>query len=114
MGSCVRPAGLFLIRLSAVSICEVSKELLAPFRLQHSHTLSPPCHNPAVHAANTPIPPSHNGRCPSPPYTHAHSGPLRYDLAPGGRWVYHRDQRDLVVQLQQELEGLVGAPIQLE
>jgi len=42
------------------------------------------------------------------------SGPLRFDPAPGGRWVYRRDGRDLVHQLEQEIGGLVGRPLSLD
>lgn len=35
------------------------------------------------------------------------SGPFRYDYH-AGSWVYHRDGRELVSQLQQELKQLLG------
>jgi frataxin-like iron-binding protein CyaY len=41
------------------------------------------------------------------------SGPFRFDLR-GGKWVYARDGRELHKQLQQEIGGLLGAPLQLE
>ncbi|KAG2485050.1 hypothetical protein HYH03_016148 [Edaphochlamys debaryana] len=41
------------------------------------------------------------------------SGPFRFDFA-SGRWVYHRDGRDLVRQLEEEVGGLVGAPLRLD
>lgn len=67
-------------------------------------------------------------RCPTPP-PHACSGPLRYDcvaleLQQGGsasgedeaqacglqgRWVYHRDGRELLSQLEAEMSKLIGA-----
>lgn len=37
------------------------------------------------------------------------SGPFRYDYTTGGRWVYHRDGRDMLKQIEAELEGLLGA-----
>lgn len=53
--------------------------------------------------------------CPAHPVRRpARSGPFRYDHQPGGRWVYHRDGRDLVKQLQQELKGLLGQAPALE
>ncbi|GAX72625.1 hypothetical protein CEUSTIGMA_g81.t1 [Chlamydomonas eustigma] len=40
------------------------------------------------------------------------SGPFRYDWN-SGLWVYHRDGRMLLQQLETELEGLTGKPIKL-
>ena len=54
--------------------------------------------------------------CSLPPPLHKRvpaSGPFRFDYA-NGRWVYSRDRRDLVRQLEQEIESLVGAKLQLE
>jgi len=59
-----------------------------------------------------------------------YSGPLRYDcVTPGeeagadesvalrcslqGRWVYHRDGREMMTQLDQEMQQLIGASPQL-
>ncbi len=47
------------------------------------------------------------------PPTHPHSGPLRYDYC-NGRWVYHRDGRDMLGMLQEELTQLCGIPVDLE
>eukprot|EP00983_Pelagomonas_calceolata_P103790 1158954-Pelagomonas_calceolata.AAC.1 len=61
---------------------------------------------------------------------HVNSGPLRYDcVSPPeegassedlalkcslrGRWVYHRDGRELLTQLDQEMDRLIGASPQL-
>ncbi|PNW75721.1 hypothetical protein CHLRE_12g538350v5 [Chlamydomonas reinhardtii] len=41
------------------------------------------------------------------------SGPFRFDYE-GGRWRYSRDHHDLLLQLQEEIGGLVGRPLQLE
>jgi hypothetical protein len=61
--------------------------------------------------------PRHESRAaharPSPAAAAARSGPFRFDLR-GGKWVYARDGRELHKQLQQEIGGLIGAPLQLE
>ncbi|GFR42929.1 hypothetical protein Agub_g3826 [Astrephomene gubernaculifera] len=41
------------------------------------------------------------------------SGPFRFDHIEG-RWLYHRDRRDLLLQLEQEISALVGAPLHLQ
>ena len=38
------------------------------------------------------------------------SGPLRYDYLSSGRWVYHRDGRDMLRMLQDEFRQLTGSP----
>jgi frataxin len=40
------------------------------------------------------------------------TGPFRYDLHEGS-WVYHRDGRELLSQLQKELQQLLGSAPQL-
>ena len=42
-----------------------------------------------------------------------YSGPFRYDFM-DGRWVYHRTGQDLVQQLEQELQQMLGASPGLE
>ncbi|KXZ42691.1 hypothetical protein GPECTOR_124g491 [Gonium pectorale] len=41
------------------------------------------------------------------------SGPFRFDYS-DGRWLYHRDRRDLVKLLEAEISQLVGSPLKLE
>ncbi len=42
------------------------------------------------------------------------SGPFRFDLQPGSRrWVYRRDGRDLLHQLEAELKALTGKEVKL-
>lgn len=41
------------------------------------------------------------------------SGPFRYDYL-NGRWTYHRDGRDMLRQLRQEVGQLLGSPPDLE
>eukprot|EP00955_Chlamydomonas_euryale_P000194 2077-Chlamydomonas_euryale.AAC.9 len=40
------------------------------------------------------------------------SGPLRFDWH-GGKWVYRRDHRELLPQLEAELKGLTGVALSL-
>lgn len=41
-----------------------------------------------------------------------HSGPLRYDYV-DGRWIYHRDGREMKTMLQEELSTLCNMDVTL-